>query len=294
MKKRFLIPAVLALSAGLASAQSLMLDFGQQDITAGDLTTSPGHATGRIPLTDTTWNKITSSVAVTSLNFGNGTAATGVTLTMGQEGGSLDSTIYFSVPITSTSLAGTGGSVPGWTSLLGESSIYGQGNSPNIVRSTAGRDGFFGGGTASSGQAVGLRIDGLAVGDYVVYVMARNTNTNSLANPMNIYTGVGASAGTFDFSALTAVQQANTTYPTADYDGQFNSFIEGNNYVAISFTISTAGQAFYLVSEGATTSENRGFLNSVQIVAVPEPAELSVLIAGGLGVLALLRRRKVA
>ena len=60
------------------------------------------------------------------------------------------------------------------------------------------------------------------------------------------------------------------------------------NYVALDITLAD-GDSLFLASDGGTAAESRGFLNMVQIVAIPEPASA---LLGTLGLLALLRRRR--
>jgi PEP-CTERM putative exosortase interaction domain len=291
MKKLLILPAVLTLSAGFASAQNLMLDFGPNPVTAGAETVSPGHATGWVPVTETFWNYIWSSDPVTLLNYADGSVATGVTLSMGQEMFGGDNIIDFSWPIGRIDLQGNTGAAVGKQSLRGPGSIYGdiQNASAENAINTPGRDGFFGGGNSTSdGAAIGLRVDGLTAGDYVVYVMARNTNvTSSAFTPMNIYTSVGAASETFDFSLLTPVMEVNTNYSSAEYDGQYTVFTEEDNYVAINVSIAD-GDSLFLAIEGANAdSERRGFMNMVQVVAVPEPGTWMLL---GLGAVVLVFR----
>ncbi len=308
-----LVSACLALSGGFASAVSLMLDFGNPDPTATGnninagpdasgiyLTLSPGHALGTVPAGHTSWNTITTSSPRTDLVYGDGSEATGITLTLGQEASNGSGTISYSTGISSLALTGSGGGTSGRQALLHPAvdgnygiSIYGD----TRANSTAvGRDAFFGGGTsgtasvAGTGTAVGLRVDGLAAGEYRVYVMARNTNSNDTGDrSMNIYATNGASSGTFDFSSLFHAQQANTTYLTGDYTGQHAQFAEGENFVGIDVTIGD-GESIFLAVDGANINlEARGFLNMVQIVPIPEP---STALLGAFGFLALLRRRR--
>lgn len=219
-------------------AVNLMLDFGNPAsnsvVAAPYLTLSPGHASGAIPGAQTSWNTITTSASRSDLVDAAGSAATGITVDFGQEATGGSGTIDFGTNIGNLALAGSGGAVPGQQSLLGTGSIYGD----NSSSTAAGRDGFFGGGTATgTGAAIGLRLDGLAAGEYVAYVMARNTNSNAASYPMNLYSSVGATSGSFTFSSLIAETQSNPSYASAGYAGQYNSFIEGENFQAISFTI---------------------------------------------------------
>jgi hypothetical protein len=280
----------LLLAAGTpASAVNLMLDFGNPAansvVAAPYLTLSPGHASGWIPGAQTSWNTVTTSADRADLVYANGSAATGITMDLGQETTGGNGIIDFGTNISSLTLAGTGGAVLGRQSLLGTGSIYGD----NTSSTAAGRDGFFGGGTATTtGTAIGLRMDGLAAGEYVAYVMARNTNSNAVSYPMNLYSSVGGTSTTFSFSSLTAEAQSNPSYASLGYAGQYNSFIEGENFQAISFTIAE-GQSFFLAVDGGDDAvDRRGFLNMVQIVSVPEP---SVALLGSLGLIFLFRRR---
>jgi hypothetical protein len=259
------------------------------DVASPYLTLSPAHAAGTVANSETVWNSFSSTAASSSLLYSDGTSASGVTLTFGAEtsagAGTIDLGSVSSINISS--VYGTGGSTAGQLSLVGNAgSIYGSGN--NSSNSAVGRAGWIGGGTAGSGIALGMRVDGLAAGEYRVYVMARNTNTNATtATPMNLYATAGAFATSFTFSALTAEIQANTTFPSSNATA-YNTFEDGVNYVALNITLAD-GDSLFLAADGGTAAESRGFLNMVQIVAIPEPASA---LLGTLGLLALLRRRR--
>ncbi|QJE94332.1 hypothetical protein [Luteolibacter luteus] len=280
--------AGLSLCSAPVFSANLMLDFGapasNSVVAAPYLTLSPGHAKGGVPASQTTWNTVSTSANRTDLLYADGSSASALTLDLGQETSGGSGVIDFGLNVGNLGLAGTGGAIPNQQSLLGTGSIYGD----NSSSTAAGRDGFFGGGTAAvTGTAIGMRLDGLATGDYVAYVMARNTNTNPASLAMNVYSSVGATAANFTFSSLTAQVQANTGYATAGYAGQYTSFTQDENYLAINFTITEAGQSFFLAVDGGNDAvERRGFLNSVQIV--PEP---SVAMLGAIGLLFLFRRR---
>ncbi|MBX3743452.1 MAG: hypothetical protein KF712_20875 [Akkermansiaceae bacterium] len=275
--------AVLGLAGGLSSAANLMLDFGPTAVGSDYQTLSPGHNSGTVPTGQVTWNQI-SSMIPPSLFYGDGTATSGITLTMGQESTPGNNSVDFSTAITNLALAGSGGGTAGRQNLLTTGSIYGNNSSSTAVS----RDGFFGGGSGSVGSAVGLRLDGLASGRYLIYVMARNTNSN--ANPgaaMNVYANTGESSETFDFSSLSAFSQSNITYATSGYTDQYTHFVNGGNYVVIDIMIADNDSLFLAVD--GTGSENRGFLNMVQIVQIPEPASAFL---GAAGFLLFFRRRR--
>lgn len=279
--------AVLGLAGGLSSGANLMLDFGPTAVGSDYLTLSPGHNAGMVSTDQVTWNQIASMTPPT-LFYANGATASGVSLAMGQESTPGNNVVDFSSAIANLGLAGSGGGTAGRQNLLTTGSIYGN----NSTSTAVGRDGFFGGGSGSVGSAVGLRVDGLAAGQYLIYVMARNTNSN--ANPgaaMNVYANTaeisGESGGTFDFSGLSAFSQSNVTYANSGYTDQYTHFVNGGNYVVIDITIADDASLFLAID--GTGSENRGFLNMVQIVQVPEPA--SAFLAAT-GFILFLRRRR--
>lgn len=280
--------ACLIVSAGIAPAANLMLDFGPTTAATTSLTLSPGHNAGTVDEDETSWNKIVSSAQVALLNWSDGTSASGVTLTMGQ-GLKTSSTIAYNTAATfAGSLAGSGGAVTvpvvqeKLTTNKG-TSIYG----PASGSTTVGLDALF---SSVNDTAIGFRIDGLTEGDYLVYVMARNTNTNAATgNGSNVYATAGASSPSFNYSSLAAASQSNPGYAASTYVNQYGSFIGGENYVAIPVTVGEDQSVFLGVEGQGTGGAGRGFINMIQIVQVPESS--SALI-GALGLLGLLRRRR--
>lgn len=275
MKKKPLLILLLALGAVLpASATSLMFDFGNPTTNTATpetsasspgpvatgvyLTLSPGHAMGAVPLGETTWNTITTSSPYANLSYSDGTSASGITLTLGQESSAGSNTIDYSTPITSLTLIGSGGGTTGQRSLLSSGSIYGD---SRLGSSAVGRDGFFGG----TGSAIGFRVDGLAEGTYKIYLMGRNTNSNTTAlQSMAFHAAAGASSTTFaNFNSASSATQSNTTYSNTTYTNQYESFADGQNYVVL--TVSIAANESLFVAVDGTETEPRGFLNMVQI-----------------------------
>ncbi len=276
MKTLPVLTWLLVLGASLsASANSLMFDFGNPvantsvpetnaaatpgPVATGTyLTLSPGHATGDVTPAETTWNTITTSSLQSSLSYSDGTSAAGVTLAMGQESAVGSNTIDYATPISNLALIGTGGGTANRKSLLLPGSIYGD---SRLGSSAVGRDAFFGG----TGLAIGFRIDGLAAGNYKIYLMGRNTNSNnSPLQGMTFYATTGASSGTFTgFNSVPSAFQANTTYSTAEYTHQYESFAVGQNYAVL--TISVAANNSVFVAVDGTDTEVRGFINMMQI-----------------------------
>lgn len=267
MKKsfRFLsLLTALGLSCVASQAQVLMLDFGPTLVSGSDLANSPYNAANP-SFTGTTWNQI-GTADVSSLTFANGSAATGLTLNIG----ATTSATTFSSTLVLTN-------VPSGNSALGtltSAGIY--------AGTSVGTDGIF---TSSSGnsRAVGFQLSGLGAGTYDVYVTARNTSSNANYT-QTAFVGSSASAGNF---ALNGAGMTSETLTFANASVFTSSWIEDSNYLKFTVTLG-AGDVLNLATLGGG-GEVRGFLNSVQIVAVPEPA-ISVML-GLSGVLYCFRRR---
>jgi hypothetical protein len=89
-------------------AASILLDFGPTTVLAADALRDPGHASGAVTNTETTWNRITGDT--NTLYYGDGTLATGVTLELGRStavGPIGDDTINFADNGFNATLAGT-------------------------------------------------------------------------------------------------------------------------------------------------------------------------------------------
>ncbi|RYD65931.1 MAG: hypothetical protein EOP83_06255, partial [Verrucomicrobiaceae bacterium] len=154
MKTLPILTMSLALAASFsASAANLMLNFrstsmnaaASGDVTAAYYTLSPGHDGGTIPITDTTWNNFSSTASSSSLNYSNGTAASGVSVTFGNESAASSGIISYTTTsgINTTALYGSGGASPGALNLTSNAaSIYGSGN--NSTNAAAGRAGWLG------------------------------------------------------------------------------------------------------------------------------------------------------
>jgi hypothetical protein len=295
-RKALALAAVAAVSTGVSSAASLMLNFRSTstnaaaggDVAGGYRTLSPAHSLGVVTGTDVAWNNFSTTASSNSLVYADGTPATGITITFGTEATTGSGSVDFGTvgTINTAALFGSGGGVANQQPYTGhQDSIYGDGNVSG--NSAPARAGWLGGGNSSAGNAIGFRIDGLEAGEYTLYFMGRNSNAVTAA-PMNLYTTTGASASSFAFSALTADVQSNVTYPSTNPTA-YNTFIDGENYVAVNFTVGT-GDSFFLAVDGGSTAETRGFINMAQIVAVPEP---SVAMLGFLtmALLALRHRR---
>jgi hypothetical protein len=259
--KVLLLPVLAFLvSSALSLEGALLLNFAPSAnaVTGTDAQASAAHSAGAVPLSEVSWNNITTGDVASGLVWSNGSNATGVSVNLGVSPEDSDVINFTNNP----------GSV-GLGSTL-NTGIY-SGTRPA-------RYGTWAGGTAGQNIALGIRIDGLAAGTYTLYFTGRNTN-NSGALGSIFYAAAGGTVGTFDFSAV-----GNTASVTNSTSA---SYIQGDNYNTLTVTL-TAGQSLYLATQGADGStEERGFFNSLEIV--PEPGTALLL---GAGFLLVLRRRR--
>mgnify|MGYP001027571174 CR=1 FL=1 len=219
-------------------AIALMLDFGPTS-SSGSEYSSPAHETEAINQTQTGWNHLStsgsSSGIVSSLIFSDSSNASGVSLTYGSSALGVKS-IDFTASI-------------GNTSALGSSANTGVYSSGSVAT-----DAIWNLSGGSNDRSIGIRVDGLGAGDYKVFIMARNTSTSSAG--MNTYAITDSSASSFNYSSESPVLINNDI--TANWS-------ETGNYSEFDLTLAS-GESIYVISDGATSGENRGFLNAIQIV----------------------------
>jgi len=242
-----------------ASAQVLMMNFGSTAVPGGQATDSPYH-TEMPSFVGGDWNEAGNG-DLASLTFADGTSATGISMEIGSS--SNGPVVDFSVnPASSNTLAG--GSLNQW--------YY----DTTTMSSTT-----WNGGDAFNNLYVGIRIDGLAAGEYEVFLWGNNGNLGA-DNPMAAYVGSAPSAGTFNFSSISPEQIANTA--TAD------SWTDTVTYSSQTVVLG-AGDSLYVAMDGVNPTQNRGFLSGVQVATIPEPSAYAAML-GLVGLLFCLRRRR--
>jgi len=277
MKSRLLKLALLTPLglAGSLGAQVLMLDFGSTSAVDTGRTNSPYHTVA--PTTGTTWNTLDNTDPAGPLKWSDGTDAIGfnsnnITAAIGIGSATTGYADISDIDLATnpTSVSGLGGAI--------KTGIY--------ADSTPGKDGIFS--TVTSGNdfsAVGLQIGGLTTGTYDIYITARNTS--AAGHTQLLYAGTSATSGDF---AYTGYDTLTLSYEGATDFGT-DAWAEGVNYGKFSVSI-TSGEVLNIVSLGGAF-QDRGFLNSVQIVSsIPEPSATALLGGSGALALALLRRRK--
>ncbi len=245
-----LFATLFAVAAVPLSASVLMLDFGPT--VTSDTTNSPYHDVE--PGTGTTWEQVQLSAITTGLNYADGSDATGVTVTVGRSS-SLDwqtLTLKEAADPSSAVLASTTN-----TGVFGGTSV--------------GRDGIFYGSGASM---VGISVGGLGAGTYDVYVVGFNTNKSiGVSAAMGVWALATPNNDDRSMAAHLATPHAVTSNSVS------GSWIEGSNYVKLSVTLTETDSFLTIFTHGTTAEEQRGFLNSVQIVptSIPEPATTTAM-----------------
>jgi hypothetical protein len=258
----------LAAAMGICSdagAAVLMLDFGGTTVAGTDRTNSPYHAVNG-SFTDTSWNSQGQGNDPSHV-WSDGTTATGVSL---------------------TTLKGNAGSTAltsaGWSSSVNATAV----NTGIYAGTSVARDGHMMTSNFSEHRPIGIQLSGLAPGEYDVYITGRNTNYTAAEYTVNHYVAAGATAGSFDFGAYATGSNTFAASATDKVDSW--QFTPGNasasNYVKLTVTLTQANPYLNIGTIGSGTN---GVFNSVQVVAVPEPASLGLLVLAGLAA----RRRRV-
>lgn len=269
MRYSALCASLLSLCAASSASAALLLDFGPTAPTGISLTNSPFHfVTGS---TDTLWNVIGTG-DVTSLLYSDGTPAIGLTLNLGASSAAAVTLIDLN-------------NQPDSSLALGSSANQGV-----YADSSVGRDGIFEG-TGTAVRSVGFELTGLAPGIYDVYVTTRNTNASTTNGEFSMTSFLSAGLpGNFDHSGagflsqtLTYPQDANSSSSEWVQEGE-----EGENYTKFTIIVEEGEALKLAVSGSADTQQTRGFLNSVAVVAVPEPSSTALLL--GVAGFGMLRR----
>lgn len=278
--------ALLAASALTCSADILLLDFGNTTTTTP--ANSPYHIAANTT-SFTSWNTINSTADVNSgLVYGSGAAATGISLNLGASATGLNNSSTNSS--LNTILLAT---QPSSISALGGNTNTGVYGNTSIATDGVFHQSF--GNTTLKTGSVGLQITGLPAGTYEIYFTGRNTSINYATAPgtekITAYAGAGVAGQNFTFNSYTA-----TGFLSFNGTSSFtSSWVETENYLRLTVSL-LAGEALNIASSGfgstAGNGDQRGFINSIEIVAVPEPSSYALMAGAGCGVAALRRRRR--
>jgi hypothetical protein len=263
------IPATLILVLGVTTqAQTIMLNFGNPSAV-----NRPDDAPYVAP-DGNTW---------TNIGIGTNTINTANSIDIGN-----DLTLRLS-------LGGSGTINFTETKNINSSALGSNGNTGIYAIGGVAASGIFSsyGGDSTANQALGLQISGLAVGEYKIYLSGLNTNIS--AGSINyadttFYLSTTAAAGATDINYTSFTTTGLQSLPTAAYAS--TAWEQNLNYVLLDFEITSATDVLTIVSKGTDQSERRGFLNTLQIIAIPEPTTCTLLISGGILLTLTIARRR--
>jgi len=270
------ISACVAFVFAVASSRADVLLIDPSTTTSGTATYTTADVPYAVPTTSV-WNRGNNGTYTTSgtLYYASGAAATGVTAVTDNLAfvGTGTGIYNFSSPAVDAAAGNVVGGVfstnPSNTGVVG-SNISGLG---------------YGG--------LATRVSGLAFGTYEVYVVTGYTGVNTNSRPgaaspaqHNVWAFEGANSSTL----------LTTAYGAADTrleNSTAASWVLDNNYAKITVTLDAANPTLYVISQGAQNDANRGWLDTIQIVAIPEPSSLALLGLSA-GILVSRRRRRAA
>lgn len=255
--KKNITAVIMAVALCVASSAHadvvLQLDFGNAGTYVGNL--APAG------VSDTIWNGVPNGDVFSGLVYGDGSAATGISVELGAAV-TPGNAINF---LTDDARSDAG-------------NIEDQGVA--IYDTDLTDDWVF----DSSNADLGARITGLAAGVYDVYAVTREPN--QLTRTYDVGIGTFAAA---DANNISSGSAQLTTTAVGDATGA-TAFIAGQNFAVTRVTITDSTDFIGIVVD--PTNERFATLGAVQIVgvAVPEPSSLALLSIGGLGF--ILRRRR--
>jgi hypothetical protein len=275
MRKKIIAAAFLAAGATTAVTHAAILfDFGTNASSTVDATATPALG-GPAGLSGT-------------LRYNGISASDGSTVSDVAAGGLVDSSNAVLAGVSADFGVGSETSID-WTSQpFARVGVVGGRSGTGVFSNTIYGD--FIGATNSNGTptTVGMRLSGLAAGEYDVWVVTRHTyvnNDNVATDDYDIYVGGGSNTTAPNTLPTASVLQ----YSRANASANTGSWAAGDGFTWRKITVDLKpGQDLLVFSETSFENQN-GILNAVQITPVPEPTALAVL---GLGGLALVRRRR--
>lgn len=265
----------LLFAALIAKAEVLLID---PSTVSGTSTLPTANVPYAVPTTSV-WNRSSTGTSYATSGttyYASGAAATGVTVvTDALENlvlGSGTAIYNFSTPAATTSagnvLTGVFATNPTNTGLVG---------------SAASNVGY--GGLAT-------KVSGLAFGTYEIYVVTGYTGITASSRP-GAASAAQHNVWAFEGGNLSTLQAG--TYGTPDTlleNSTTASWVLNDNYAMITVTLDATNPYLYVISQGALNDSNRGWLDSIQIVQVPEPTSLALLATGAASLLLPRRRKK--
>lgn len=234
---------IILSSVCLAHGETIQFDFSRY---AGNLYSGNDAPAA---LSGTTWNEVVTADVTSGLVYSDGTSATGVSLDVGTGD-----------PINWANDLG------GWSGTSAAA--------PAMYQTDLMKDWNY----VGNANNLGVRVTGLANGEYEVYALVREgNNADGLARTYDV--GIGLNASTL--AGLTQSSIAADLVP----DGT-PEWTAGINYVMTTVTVGSLTDAITVIVDN--TNNKYATLSGIQIVAVsgptpmPDPAELNISTDGGL------------
>ena len=244
---RFLATVALLAATTSVQADTIQFDFG----APGGLETYVGN-NAPAGIASTVWNGVfTNQINPTGgFLFADSTPATGVTIETGEGIGAID----WNAPIDRGRNNNASGSGDIYDTALTGTWFFGAGN-----------------------ENIGVRVSGLAPGDYDVYSINREPT-----EPGRTYdVGIGV-ADTTDFTGLAVTSLAGQATNAT-------TFVDGHNFATERVTVTSTADFITVIVD--PTNAAFGTISGLQIVAViPEPSSFAIIL--GLGVAGLTRRKR--
>ena len=247
----------MATVAFLAASTSVQADIIQFDFgSAGGLGTYIGN-NAPAGIADTVWNGVfTNQTNPTGgFVFADGSAATGVTIETGEGVGAIDWTAPIDRGRNNNALGTGDGTLGIYDTALTGSWFFGVQN-----------------------ENLGVRVSGLAPGDYDVYSI--NREPIEFGRTYDVGIGVADTANLTDLAVTSLTGQATNA----------TAFVDGHNFATERVTVTSTADFITVIVD--PTNAAFGTISGLQIVAVgvPEPSSFAVIL--GLGVAVLTRRKR--
>lgn len=290
----------LAATTCLLLAATSCLEAQVLLINPGDNAVGSSQLTGSTPLGVSSPNNYWNNGSLTyssSIVYADNSAATGVSI------------------VGSAKDISSGSAIVNFASPIGTAYPGGSGVSGLFADDPALDSVYTGNMSVTTPGVFALKVTGLTLNTtYNVYVAAaylagtvgaRPGGGNSARQAVFGFAGTNASSLTYTAASGGATISGAGT-PATGYqaltDTNNSSWVENNNFEIFQVTLTSANPALYILVTGdkslvgldtSPSTEQRPWLNFVQIVAVPEPGA-SVLLASILGLLICARRRRSA
>ncbi|MGE9267089.1 MAG: hypothetical protein ACQKBY_03240 [Verrucomicrobiales bacterium] len=274
-------PLLLSFCLVLASSLSLRAAVLQIDPGTQTGSTVVNNATAPYAIAgDSTWNQGGNTISTTLYADGS---PSGTAVAMGKATFETTTTLSFTGGLSTLGGTGTG----------------------TLFTGNPAQNSVFSGGSNVQDGIVGMRISGLAAGEYDIYVAGVYLGTaterrvgGSTPAAQAVWAFGGANVASLDYNTVDQTVSGTGIASQSAFDilenTNANTWTQGDNYARGTVTLA-AGEDLYILTSGdrnatgISNNEYRGWMNLVQVVGVPEPASSALL---ALALPLLMRRRR--